>query len=224
MKKILITTALMLLTSIGMASTEQITISGNAVVFEDVVAADSVDKAIAELTELENKGVNPIYFVINSPGGSVLAGATLITHIKNSKSEIVTICRQVCASMGFHLLQSGKRRLSYENAVIMSHPASGGMQGTLPEMRTQLTAFEKLVGDLDRFAAKRIGVDYKEWAFRNLENMWYTGTDAVKNNFVDGLAVVRYATPSDSIISIETTKEPADESENKLGKQVYSFE
>lgn len=201
LKKLILTAILGTSLSVNAGGLEEVVINGNAVIFETGVDSSSVDKAISELTELENKGVNPIYFIVNSPGGSVLDGATLITHIKNSKAKVITVCRQLCASMGFHILQSGHRRLAYENAVIMSHPAYGGMQGTLQEMRTQLAVFQQLVEGMDRFAAKRVGVEYKEWEFRNLENIWYTGNEAKKANVVDGLAILRYANPQ----SEETT-------------------
>ena len=50
----------------------------------------------------------PIYLYINSPGGSVTAGLAFIT-IKYVKSDVVTICVGLAASMGAFLLAAGTK-------------------------------------------------------------------------------------------------------------------
>ena len=48
----------------------------------------------------------PIYLYINSPGGSVTAGLAIYDTIKYVKSDLVTICVCLAASMGAFLLLS----------------------------------------------------------------------------------------------------------------------
>lgn len=70
----------------------------------------------------------PIYIYINSPGGSVTAGMAIYDTMQHIKSEVVTICVGLAASMGAFLLAAGSKgkRLALPNARIMIHQPLGG--------------------------------------------------------------------------------------------------
>jgi ATP-dependent Clp protease protease subunit len=70
----------------------------------------------------------PIYLYINSPGGSVTAGMAIYDTMQYIKSEVVTICVGLAASMGAFLLASGSpgKRLALPHARIMIHQPMGG--------------------------------------------------------------------------------------------------
>jgi ATP-dependent Clp protease, protease subunit len=70
----------------------------------------------------------PIYLYINSPGGSVTAGMAIYDTMQHIKSEVVTICVGLAASMGAFLLSAGSKgkRLALPNARIMIHQPLGG--------------------------------------------------------------------------------------------------
>ncbi|NES85615.1 MAG: ATP-dependent Clp protease proteolytic subunit, partial [Moorea sp. SIO2B7] len=70
----------------------------------------------------------PIYLYINSPGGSVTAGMAIYDTIQYIKSEVITICVGLAASMGAFLLASGTpgKRLALPHARIMIHQPMGG--------------------------------------------------------------------------------------------------
>ncbi|NJN32235.1 MAG: ATP-dependent Clp protease proteolytic subunit [Synechococcales cyanobacterium RM1_1_8] len=71
----------------------------------------------------------PIYLYINSPGGSVTAGMAIYDTMQYIKSEVVTICVGLAASMGAFLLTAGTKgkRLALPNARIMIHQPLGGV-------------------------------------------------------------------------------------------------
>ncbi len=70
----------------------------------------------------------PIYLYINSPGGSVTAGMAIYDTMQYIKSEVVTICVGLAASMGAFLLAAGSKgkRLALPHARIMIHQPLGG--------------------------------------------------------------------------------------------------
>lgn len=70
----------------------------------------------------------PIYLYINSPGGSVTAGMAIYDTMQHIKSEVVTICVGLAASMGAFLLASGSpgKRLALPHSRIMIHQPLGG--------------------------------------------------------------------------------------------------
>ena len=71
----------------------------------------------------------PIYLYINSPGGSVTAGMAIYDTMQYIKSEVVTICVGLAASMGAFLLTAGSRgkRLALPHARIMIHQPLAGV-------------------------------------------------------------------------------------------------
>ena len=70
----------------------------------------------------------PIYLYINSPGGSVTAGLAIYDTIKYVKSDVVTICVSLAASMGAFLLAAGTKgkRVALPHSRIMIHQPLGG--------------------------------------------------------------------------------------------------
>ena len=70
----------------------------------------------------------PIYLYINSPGGSVTAGMAIYDTMQYIKSEVITICVGLAASMGAFLLSAGSKgkRLALPHARIMIHQPLGG--------------------------------------------------------------------------------------------------
>ena len=71
----------------------------------------------------------PIYLYINSPGGSVTAGMAIYDTMRYIKSEVVTICVGLAASMGSFLLCAGTpgKRLALPHSRIMIHQPMGGV-------------------------------------------------------------------------------------------------
>jgi ATP-dependent Clp protease protease subunit len=70
----------------------------------------------------------PIYLYINSPGGSVTAGLAIYDTMQYVKSDVVTICVGLAASMGAFLLTAGTKgkRLALPHSRIMIHQPLGG--------------------------------------------------------------------------------------------------
>ncbi len=84
---------------------------------------------VAQMLYLDSEdSTKPIYLYINSPGGSVTAGLAIYDTIKYVKSDVVTICVGLAASMGAFLLSAGTKtkRLALPHSRIMIHQPLGG--------------------------------------------------------------------------------------------------
>lgn len=70
----------------------------------------------------------PIQLYINSPGGSVTAGMAIYDTMQHIKSEVITICVGLAASMGSFLLAAGSKgkRVALPHSRIMIHQPLGG--------------------------------------------------------------------------------------------------
>lgn len=107
-----------------------------------------------EIKRLSAKSNDPIWLLIDSPGGSVLDGATLISQIEASSAPVYTVCTRLCASMAAMIHSYGAKKYSTDRSILMYHPASGGAQGQVNNMLSQLTTLTRY---LDKMVANVIG-------------------------------------------------------------------
>ena len=128
---------------------------------------------VAQMLYLDSEdNSKPIYLYINSPGGSVTAGLAIYDTIQYVKSDVVTICVGLAASMGAFLLGAGTKgkRLALPHSRIMIHQPLGGtsqrqasdieieareilrMKDMLNRSMSDMTgqSFEKIEKDTDR--------------------------------------------------------------------------
>ena len=91
---------------------------------------DSVaNSLVAQMLYLDSEDSGkPIYLYVNSPGGSVTAGLAIYDTIQYVKSDVVTICVGLAASMGAFLLAAGTKgkRVALPHSRIMIHQPLGG--------------------------------------------------------------------------------------------------
>lgn len=103
----------------------------------------------------------PIYLYINSPGGSVTAGMAIFDTMQHIKSEVVTICVGLAASMGAFLLCAGTKgkRLALPHSRIMIHQPLGGIQGRRQATDIEIEAKEilRIKHQLNGIMAERTG-------------------------------------------------------------------
>lgn len=122
------------------------------------------NQIIAVMLYLDSEdSTKPIYLYINSPGGSVTAGLAIFDTIRHIKSEVVTICVGLAASMGAFLLSAGSKgkRLALPNARIMIHQPLGGIQGRRQATDIQIEAKEilRIKKQLNTIMAQQTGQD-----------------------------------------------------------------
>lgn len=116
--------------------------------------------AIMLYLDSEDPG-KPIYLYINSPGGSVTAGMAIFDTMQHIKSEVVTICVGLAASMGAFLLAAGSKgkRLALPHSRIMIHQPLGGIQGRRQATDIDIEAREilRIKRQLNEIMAKNTG-------------------------------------------------------------------
>ena len=101
----------------------------------------------------------PIYLYINSPGGSVTAGMAIYDTMQHIKSEVVTICVGMAASMGAFLLSAGSKgkRLALPHARIMIHQPLGGSRGQATDIEIEAKEILRIRHQLNEILADRTG-------------------------------------------------------------------
>ncbi len=102
----------------------------------------------------------PIYLYINSPGGSVTAGMAIYDTMQYIKSDVITICVGLAASMGSFLLASGTpgKRLALPHARIMIHqPMEGTGRRQATDIEIEANEILRIRAQLNQLLADKCG-------------------------------------------------------------------
>ena len=94
----------------------------------------------AQLLYLESEDTKKdIYLYVNSPGGVISAGLSILDTMNYIHPDIATVCLGQACSMGSLLLTAGKKgkRFCLPHARIMVHQPSGGARGMASDIEIQ---------------------------------------------------------------------------------------
>lgn len=112
---------------------------------------------VAQLLFLEAEDPKKdIYLYINSPGGSVTAGLSIVDTMNHIKPDVATVCVGMAASMGSVLLSQGAKgkRAILPNAEVMIHQPWGGVQGQASDIEITARHILKTRDRLNKMLAK----------------------------------------------------------------------
>jgi ATP-dependent Clp protease protease subunit len=100
-----------------------------------------------------------IYLYINSPGGVVTSGMAIYDTMQHIKSDVVTICVGLAASMGSFLLAAGTKgkRLALPHSRIMIHQPSGGTRGQASDIEIEAKEILRIRHQLNQIYANNTG-------------------------------------------------------------------
>jgi ATP-dependent Clp protease, protease subunit len=131
------------------------------IIFLSEEVDDGIANAIvAYLLYLDSEDQSkPIYLYINSPGGSITAGMAIYDTMQHIKSEVVTICVGLAASMGSFLLAAGTKgkRVALPHSRIMIHQPSGGTRGQATDIEIEAREIIRIRHQLNQIYADRTG-------------------------------------------------------------------
>ncbi len=117
---------------------------------------------VAQMLFLESENPDKdIFFYINSTGGSVTAGMSILDTLNFIKPGVSTLCLGQAASMGAFLLSAGAKgkRFALPNSRIMIHQPliSGGLGGQASDIEIHARELIKIKQKLNEFLAKHTG-------------------------------------------------------------------
>lgn len=116
----------------------------------------------------------PIMLFINSFGGSVYDGLSLVDIIKNSKTPIYTICIGSCQSMGLWIWLAGSKRIIGENATLMFHDITSWVWDKTETLKQELNELLRLQNILVKEITSKTLIEestLKDYITRKAE--WY---------------------------------------------------
>ena len=139
---------------------------------------------VAQLLFLESEDPKKdIYLYINSPGGVITSGLSILDTMNYLKCDVSTVCFGQAASMGAVLLAAGTRekRFVLPNSRVMIHQPLGGARGQETDIQIQAKEIKTLRERLNSILANCSGQSIKK-----IEK------DTERDFFMDAQAAIKY--------------------------------
>jgi len=139
---------------------------------------------VAQLLFLESEDPKAdISLYINSPGGSVTAGLSILDTMNFIKPAVSTLCVGQAASMGALLLSGGVKNKRYclANSRVMIHQPLGSFQGQATDFDIQAKEILSIRKRLNEILSKNTGQTIKK-----------IGADTERDNFMSPNEAVEY--------------------------------
>ncbi len=153
---------------------------------------DSAKDITSKILYLES--IDPgkkITLFINSPGGTVSAGFSILDIMNLITSPVSTVCMGMAASMGSMLLSAGKKgeRFIFPLGEVMIHqPSIGGMfQGTAADLAIQAKQIAKTKDIAAQILAKNCNQTVDQVLKDFDRDYWMNANESVKYGIVDGI-------------------------------------
>lgn len=143
----------------------------------------------AQLMFLDNLEQKDIILHIDSPGGSVKSGLSIVDVMDYVASDIVTINTGMAASMGSILLGAGTKgkRYTLRFSKVMLHQVSTGASGNIQDIRISLKEGEKYNEILFNLLGEYTNKDPKKVMEDAQRDLWLTADEAVEYGIVDSV-------------------------------------
>jgi ATP-dependent Clp protease protease subunit len=125
----------------------------------------SASLIVAQMLFLESEDPDrDILFYINSPGGSVISGLSILDTMQFIKCDVSTIVMGQAASMGSLLASSGTKgkRLILPRARHLIHQPLGGAQGQASDMEIQVNEILRMKKQLTEIYVATTGKSYEQ--------------------------------------------------------------
>ena len=135
------------------------------VMLDTDVNEHSASLIVAQMLFLESEDPDrDILFYINSPGGSVISGLSILDTMQFIKCDVSTIVMGQAASMGSLLASSGTKgkRLILPRARHLIHQPLGGAQGQASDMEIQVNEILRMKKQLTEIYVSTTGKSYEQ--------------------------------------------------------------
>lgn len=141
----------------------------------------------AQLMYLDSVEKRDITMHVDSPGGSVKSGLSMVDVMRYINSDVATINTGMAASMGSILLSSGTKgkRSSLNFSKVMIHQVSSGAQGHVADNRISQMESEKYNFILFKMLAENSGKDFQYVLDAARRDKWLNSQEALEFGFID---------------------------------------
>ena len=149
---------------------------------------------VAQLLFLESEDPKAdISLYINSPGGSVTAGLSILDTMDFIKPSVSTLCIGQAASMGAVILSGGekKKRFCLSNSRVIIHQPLGSFQGQATDFDIQAREILSIRSKLNQILSKNTGQTIKKIQADTERDNFMQADEAKKYGLIDQILTSR---------------------------------
>ena len=141
----------------------------------------------AQLMFLDSNGGTDITMHIDSPGGSVKSGLSMVDVMDYIKSDIKTVNTGMAASMGSVLLGAGTKgkRSSLKHSTTMLHQSSGGFSGNIQDAEIDWKNWQDVNKELFVLLGEYCGKKPEEVMKDATRDFWLNAEEAKAYGIID---------------------------------------
>jgi ATP-dependent Clp protease protease subunit len=141
----------------------------------------------AQLMFLDSVEKKDIIMHIDSPGGSVKSGLSMVDVMDYIKSDIATINTGMAASMGSVLLGAGTKgkRSSLRFSKVMLHQSSGGFRGNIQDAEIDWKEWKEVNSILFDLLGDFCDKDPEQVKMDSQRDFWMSAQEAVDYGIID---------------------------------------
>ena len=141
----------------------------------------------AQLMFLSSNSSDDITMHIDSPGGSVKSGLSMVDVMEYIPCDIRTVNTGMAASMGSVLLGAGTRgkRSSLRHSTTMLHQSSGGFSGNIQDAEVDWIEWNKVNKELFNLLGEYCGKKPERVAKDATRDFWLNAEEAVAYGIID---------------------------------------
>ena len=141
----------------------------------------------AQLMFLSSTGAGDITMHIDSPGGSVKSGLSMVDVMEYIPVDIKTVNTGMAASMGSVLLGAGTKgkRSSLRHSQTMLHQSSGGFSGNIQDAEVDWKEWQKINEELFVLLGSYCGKKTEQVKEDATRDFWLNAEEAIKYGIID---------------------------------------
>ena len=141
----------------------------------------------AQLMFLSSNSADDITMHIDSPGGSVKSGLSMVDVMEYIPCDIRTVNTGMAASMGSVLLGAGTKgkRSSLRHSTTMLHQSSGGFSGNIQDAEVDWAEWQKVNIELFNLLGSYCGKKPERVMKDATRDFWLNAEEALKYGIID---------------------------------------
>ncbi len=153
---------------------------------------------VAQLLFLESENPDKdVHLYINSPGGIITSGLSILDTMRFIKPDVSTMCLGQAASMGAVLLAAGAKgkRFALPHSRVMIHQPSGGAQGQATDIEIQAREILYMRERLNQVMAECTGQAIDKISRDVERDLFMSAPQAVEYGIIDQILERRVVVP-----------------------------
>jgi ATP-dependent protease ClpP protease subunit len=157
------------------------------VVIKGPIRAQMADEIIRDIYDLSQDNKGAIYYVINTNGGSLMAGNQIIQAMESADAKSICIVDRAAYSMGALILAHCNVAYIHKDASVMFHEGYLRLEGKMSEVISYIDFERREFSQLCSDTAKLLNMSKTDYMAKQKDEWWLTAADTARIGLTKGI-------------------------------------